>query len=281
MELMIFKTLWGHQHSLEAAGLQAKQAGFNGIEGPAPESFLEREIFARLLADLDLKYIAEICTAGSYVPDRFASVEDHLQSLRVKLDQSLPLSPVKVTCLAGCDAWEEAASIDFFAAALELSANVGVEISFETHRGRSLFNPWVAQRICQQLPALRLTADFSHWCVVSERLIDDEKMVLDVVLDRVDHIHARVGYDQGAQVPDPRLKRYQPALQAHQRWWKEIWQLQKLRGNDYTTLTPEFGPDGYQMINPVDDQPVGDLWDINCWMAQQQRHQFEKFCKSV
>jgi hypothetical protein len=36
------------------------------------------------------------------------------------------------------------------------------------------------------------------------------------------HIHARVGYAQGPQVPDPRAPEYQAALVAHERWWDQI-----------------------------------------------------------
>jgi hypothetical protein len=36
MELKIFKTLWGHTGSFEAAYRSAVEAEFDGIEGPSP-----------------------------------------------------------------------------------------------------------------------------------------------------------------------------------------------------------------------------------------------------
>ena len=42
---------------------------------------------------------------------------------------------------------------------MKLAGSFGLEISFETHRSRSLFNPWVTQRIVKALPAISLTAD--------------------------------------------------------------------------------------------------------------------------
>ena len=67
------------------------------------------------------------------------------------------------------------------------------------------------------------------------------------------------------------------SLSAHQRWWRKIWQQQFNRSDRLTTLTPEFGPDGYQMIDPDSEQAIGDLWAYNCWMAQTQRQQFSEF----
>lgn len=277
MQLQCYKTLWGHSGSFALACQQAKAAGFTGVEGPAPASAREQADWREILQDHGLRYIAEICTAGSYVPDRAASVQDHLASMEHKLQCSLPLQPQLVTCLGGCDAWDEQQSLAFFCAAMQLARRHDVRISFETHRGRSFFNPWVTARICEQLPDLRLTADFSHWCVVCERLMDVEQDVLDSLVGRVLHIHARVGYEQGPQVADPRLARYQHALHSHQRWWRRIWDCQRQQGYTCTTLTPEFGPDGYQQVDVFSSTPLGDLWEINCWMAQSQRRQFEQW----
>ncbi len=277
MQLQCYKTLWGHTGGFARACQQAKAAGFAGLEGPAPAPVREQQAWRQQLRDHGLLYIAEICTAGSYLPDRAASVDDHLASLEQKLQQAMSLEPQLVTCLGGCDAWSEEQSLAFFSAAMRLAQQCGIAISFETHRGRSFFNPWVTARICEKLTALQLTADFSHWCVVCERLMDTEHEVLETLVGRVQHIHARVGYEQGPQVADPRLARYQRALDSHQFWWRRIWEGQRQRGCTRSTLTPEFGPDGYQQMDVFSATPVGDLWEINCWMAQRQHREFEQW----
>lgn len=274
MQLNIFKTLWGHVGDFELACQQAVAAGFDGIEGPVPEDRAGIERAQSLLEQYQLQYIAEICTAGSYVPDRGASLQQHLDSLRQQLQRGVQLSPQFVTCLGGCDAWEEDVSLAFFSEAQALAEGSGQLISFETHRGRSMFNPWVTQRICSQLPDIRLTCDFSHWCVVCERLLVGEEQALADILPHAFHIHARVGYDQGPQVPDPRVARYAPALEQHWDWWQQIWQLKRQAGETVATMTPEFGPDGYQAVDPETDHPVGDLWEINQWMGNDARSRF-------
>ena len=281
LELLLFKTLWGHEGTLQTALDMAIESGFKGIEGPAPLDHQERIAFKKNLADSTLKYIAEITTAGTYVPERSASLQEHVDSFKSKLDASIELNPLFITSLAGCDAWPENQSIDFFGQAMDYAKENNVVISFETHRSRSFFNPWSTQRICKQLPDLKLTFDFSHWCVVCERLMDTEIEVLNELAPKAQHIHARVGYDQGPQVPDPAAPRYRQALKSHQKWWRLLWQAMYRQGFTAFTMTPEFGPDGYQAIDVITDEPVGDLWRINQWMGQQQQLEFQRFQKEL
>lgn len=277
MQLHLFKTLWGFEGTIGSAIKQLLAADMQGLEGPAPALKIERENMYSLLAENDIAYIAEITTAGSYVPERHASLQQHLDSLQRKLENSAELEPLFVTCLGGCDAWPEQKSVEFFQRAIELSQQYKLDISFETHRSRSLFNPWITQRITEQIPEIKLTVDFSHWCVVCERLMDTELDVIHAIADKVQHIHARVGYDQGPQVPDPRAPEYETALRAHQGWWEILWQSQHHRGFEITTMTPEFGPDGYLHLQPYTQEPVADLWQLNCWMANEEREHFQSF----
>jgi len=280
MQLQLFKTLWGFEGSYQHAITQCQQAGMHGLEGAAPESAADLQAMKSLLVDNDIQYIAEITTAGSYVPERQATLDQHLQSLQTKLQSSAELEPLFVTCLGGCDAWPEQQSIEFFQRAIELAQSYKLLISFETHRSRSLFNPWITQRIVEQIPEINLTVDFSHWCVVCERLMDSELDVINAIADNVQHIHARVGYDQGPQVPDPRAPEYENALRSHQSWWEILWRSQIKRGFDVSTMTPEFGPDGYLHLQPFTQQPVADLWELNCWMAQEEKQHFNTFLQS-
>ena len=274
MLLKLFKPLWGHQGSLEEAVRQAVEAGFDGIEGPAPEDKNERREFGASMKSAGLSYIAEVCTAGGYVPERNASVSDHIRSLESGIGRSLDLEPLFVTTLAGCDAWDFSQHIRFFTRALEVAVANAVPLSVETHRSRSTFNPWITRDILRELPALNLTCDFSHWCVVCERLIDTEPEILELCARRARHVHARIGYAQGPQVPDPSAPEYSAELEAHERWWTMIWDHQEKRGMPISTMTPEFGPDGYLHHIPHTNTPVADLWTINRWMASRQRERF-------
>lgn len=277
MKIKLFKTMWGATGSINDAIAQIVHADMNGLEGPAPEHKQAQIHMQELLQNHHLDYIAEITTAGTYVPDRHATLQQHLDSLDKKLKYSAALNPLFITCLGGCDAWPEKTSIEFFKHAIDLADHYNLQISFETHRSRSLFNPWVTQRIVEQLPDILLTVDFSHWCVVCERLMDTELDVIHAIANNVQHIHARIGYEQGPQVPDPRAPEYKYALNAHQCWWEIIWRSQLKREFSSSTMTPEFGPDGYLHEMPFSKEPVADLWELNQWMADEEKKHFDRF----
>lgn len=280
MKLALFKPLWGHSGSFDDAIVQVCEAQFQGIEGQAPSSKQEATNWRNAMSAADLDFVAEITTAGSYVPDRHATLTEHLSSFERKLLASLELDPLFVTCLGGCDAWPEQQSIDFFGQAMEIASRHDITLSFETHRSRSLFTPWATQRITDALPDMLLTFDFSHWCVVCERLMDTELDTINAIAHRAQHIHARVGYDQGPQVPHPAAPEYATALHSHQQCWEILWQAQHLRGMDTITMTPEFGKDGYLHLAPFTQEPVADLWQINQWMGETERQHFAAYWQS-
>ena len=56
---------------------------------------------------------------------------------------------------------------------------------------------------------LRVTFDVSHWCNVHESLLADQQETVDMTLQRVDHIHARIGHPEGPQVNDPRAPEWE------------------------------------------------------------------------
>jgi sugar phosphate isomerase/epimerase len=268
MHLLIFRSLWTNGFDLDAALADCRTGAFDGVEGPV------REGFGAKLRDEEVPFIAEITTGGGYVPETRDTTK-HLDDFTRKAEGALETRPNLLTVLAGCDAWPMALSAEFLGRALDIVDQLGVAASFETHRSRSTFTPWITADLLRQLPALNLTCDFSHWCCVCERLVlDDEPELLALFVSRARHIHARVGYDQGPQVPHPAAPEYQDALEAHERWWDEIWRVKANAGCESVTMTPEFGPDGYLHALPFAKTPVASLDEINGWMAARLRERF-------
>lgn len=277
MRLEIFRTLWGYRGSWQQALDEALGAGFDGIEARIPETAAQRALNARLLREQNVPYIATLFTSTPVLPRQSDSSQVHLEDLRMKLDWAAELGPRLVNVLPGNDRWSLSEQVDFFARAVELAAASGLKVCFEIHRGRSLYSPWVTLDVIRQVPELRFTSDISHWLVTCERLLDDPADDLSAFIERVDHIQARVGYDQGPQVPHPGAPEYAEVLAFHQRHWESIWSSQEKRGLQTTTLTPEFGPDGYLHHLPFTDVPVADLWQLNQWMARCERQHFHRF----
>ncbi|PHX43386.1 xylose isomerase [Pseudomonas sp. NZIPFR-PS5] len=253
------------------------EAGFDGMEARLPLTPVERAEFGAFLRANHVPYIATVFTAYDVLPEQSATTAEHLTDLEQKLAWSTELAPRFVNVLAGNDRWQLPQQVDFFGQALELACKHGQTVTFETHRARSLFNPWVTLELIRQLPDLRFTSDISHWIVTCERLLDDPEDDLSAFVERVHHIQARVGYDQGPQVPHPAAPEYARELAFHQQHWEAVWKSQQARGCQVSTMTPEFGADGYLHHLPFTNVPVADLWSLNVWMGQTEREHFQRF----
>lgn len=280
MELELYRTRWGTNGNLGDFASEAQLAGFAGIESNAPASQEEQRELGSVREQLGMSWIAEIVTGGGYVPQRELSLHDHLEDLRAGLKACAPFGPVRVNCIGGLDAWSHPDVLRFLETGMDAADALGLEVCFETHRSRCLFNPWRCEQIVGELPDIRLTADVSHWCVVAERLMDTEMPTIRTIAPNVRHIHARVGYDQGPQVPHPAAPEYAEALSSHQHCWEVFWEVQRTSGTVTTTMTPEFGPDGYLHRLPFTQAPVADLWEINRWMADAERRHFMQWRNS-
>jgi hypothetical protein len=66
---------------------------------------------------------------------------------------------------------------------------------------------------------MKITFDASHWVCVAESYLDDQAAAMELAIERADHVHARVGYPEGPQVPNPRVAEWEQALQKHLYWW--------------------------------------------------------------
>ncbi|EGG37371.1 sugar phosphate isomerase/epimerase family protein [Paenibacillus sp. HGF5] len=256
MKVAIYKALWGMTGSWEESFKQIAEAGYDGVEAglPGPQ---DQQRFMDLLEQYQLKFIAQIYTHGNH------SVSFEEQLLRAK-----HFSPVKIVSHSAQDCMPFRDQLRFFGRAVMLEAELGVQVAHETHRGRAMFTPWNTARLLQHFPQLKLTADFSHWCAVCESLLENQVYNVKLAISRSVHIHARVGYAQGPQVPHPAAPEYQQELLTHTRWWREIYQHRSKEGAECLSVTTEFGPPNYLHTLPFSNEPVANLWEVCDWMRQ-------------
>lgn len=266
MELIIFRHLWGTAGEWEHLFPKFKRARYGGIESPLPPAE-DQERFIGLLRKHKLEFIPQVFSCGK-------TVAEHLESLREQVRTARKFAPRFINAHSGEDAFSEDDSIRFFEGALQIERRSGVAIAHETHRGRILFNPWITGRLLTRFAELKLCCDFSHWVCVCERLLQDQLGIMRQCAGRSLHVHARVGYEEGPQVPDPRAPEYRRHLEAHEAWWRLVWQAQERRGVRVSTLTPEFGPPDYQHTLPFTRAPVSNLEEICDWQARRQAELF-------
>jgi hypothetical protein len=266
MKLLLIRHLWGLEGPLEARLAELSDLGYGGIEFPlVPVG--QRQSLRRLMIRHKLQGVAQICSAGK-------SVAEHIESFRRQVEVAARFDPVLINSQSGRDAWSEAESDRFFEAVLGIEEKYGVPVAHETHRSRVFYNPWSTSRMLKRFPELKLCCDFSHWVCIAERLIDDQIEIIRQSAAKCIHLHARVGYEQGPQVPDPRAPRYASHLAAHEKWWRLVWEAQRKNGFKVSTLVPEFGPPDYLQTVPFTNMPLAHLEDVCNWQAHRQAENF-------
>lgn len=151
---------------------------------------------------------------------------------------------------------------------------IGLPVAHETHRGRLLFSPWDCLYYLEQFDRLKLNADFSHWVNVCERLPEDQGQALGLACRRALHIHGRVGYEQGPQVPDPAAPEYRTQREWHENQWAQIHEHWRASGRATGTFTPEYGPPPYLHTLPYTQMPLAELDRVCLWSAARFREQW-------
>jgi sugar phosphate isomerase/epimerase len=270
VKLISVRHLWGISEPWETLFPKIAAEGFTALELPVLRlTSDDAQRLKKLAEENGFEIIPQCFTEGS-------TVAEHLLSFRHCLEKCQPFAPTLINFQSGRDAWTQLQATNFYNEVCHIEADLGVTVAHETHRGRVFYSPWITRDVLKEVPQLKITVDFSHWVCVAERLaLNEEPELLQFMADRAIHIHARVGYNEGPQVPDPRAPEYLPEVEAHERWWKVVWQHMEARGLKRTTVTPEYGPGRYLHHLPYSDVPVANLWDICLWQMKRVREQFE------
>jgi len=198
---------------------------------------------------------------------------------KAQVDEALKLSPVKINSHSGYDYFWRKEQEEFFTRAIEFERKVPIPVYHETHRKRILHSPWVARELVPQFKGdLKIVADLSHFLCVAETNTEDPELcaVIEQLAPYVGHVHARVGYDHGPQVPDPRSAHWQSYVLGMEKWWKTIFQAQLAAGMEVCTATPEHGPPNYQVCEPGWQTPLADIWEVNTWIGKRVQKLFEE-----
>ncbi|WP_316816280.1 sugar phosphate isomerase/epimerase [Pedobacter nyackensis] len=270
-ELLFMQTDWGFAGSRDEFCAAAKKEGYEGIEVWWPGDRAEDQ---KALFDAVKKYNLQI----GFLCGGYQSVAaDHFELFKKNLDAicaNTYQKPVYINCHSGKDYFTYEQNKLFIDYTTAKTKETGVPIYHETHRGRMLFATTVAKDFAERNPDLRLTLDISHWCNVHESLLADQKETVDFLLNRVDHIHSRIGHAEGPQVNDPRAPEWEQVVKAHLAWWDKVVERKKQNGQRMTILT-EFGPADYMPTMPYTRKPLADQWAINVYMMNLLRKRYQ------
>lgn len=196
------------------------------------------------------------------------SVDQYIRKMEKNLEFLSTLDPLFINSHTGKDHYSFDDNCRVIEAALNFSQKKGIRILHETHRGRFAFHTTTLLKYLEKFPELELVGDLSHFCTVSESMLEDQEEIVNSILAHVRHVHARVGSEQAPQVSDPAAPEWQQHLDRFMGWWKQIAEQNKIQGRDMLTYTPEFGPVPYMPLVPYTQEPMSKVWDNNLFMLQ-------------
>lgn len=274
MKLQFFCPYWGSEHLPILQFLEKiKAAGYDGAEIGIPDDENFGKQLKEGLEKFDLKLIAQ-----QHLPPTDESPERFKERMVKYLYYLAGFSPLFIVSHTGRDFYDFETNCGIIQAAETVAEETGVPVLHETHRARFSFSTFSTRPFFKHFPDMKITADFSHWVVVSETYLDDQPEILKEAIKRAAHIHARVGFPEGPQVTHPGAPEWEEALMKHVAWWDAIIQRNNAGGKEYFAITTEFGAIPYLPTLPFTNQPIVSQWDINLWMKDylQKRYQNQK-----
>lgn len=270
-QLKVLATNWGFPGSLEEFCHKVKGEGYDGIEMWWPTEEKEQKALFDCLKKYELE-VGFLCGRGETAFDehyhQFCKMVEAAATNKVQ-------RPLYINCHSGKDYFSFDQNRKFIEFTTALAKQTGMRICHETHRSRILFAAPVARHYMDTMPELRITLDISHWCNVSESLLQDQADTVALAIERADHVHARIGHAEGPQVNDPRAPEWESAVKAHLAWWDAIVERKKAKGEVLTVLT-EFGPPDYMPTTPYTHQPLADQLAINVYMMHLLRKRYSQ-----
>ena len=263
MKLQFFCPYWGSETLDFKTFLdKVRKAGFDGVEMSLPMESESRRDISGLLQRSGMQLIAQ------HWETLTTDFGLHKVEFRQRLVNLAKANPLFINTQTGKDFFSFQQNAELIEIADKIAQTYSVKIIHETHRGKFSFAPHITFGYLTRFPGLRLGLDISHWCNVAESWLDDQSEAVNMAISRADHIHARVGYPEGPQIPDPRAPEWQEALEKHLNWWKQVINQRCDEGWSQFTITPEFGPYPYMTILPHSRLPLANQWEVNVFMME-------------
>lgn len=261
MKIKFFCPYWGSEKlTMESFCNKVKNEGYDGVEMGLPTEKTKKDLIIKTLEKFDLQLI------GQHYETLEPDFEKHKKIYVHHLENLADSPALFINSQTGKDYYsfdQNKALVDI---ANQVSANTKMKILHETHRGKFSFAAHITREYLDKLPDLRITLDISHWCNVAETFLEDQEEAVNLAISRTDHIHSRVGYQEGPQIPDPRAPEWQNAIEIHARWWDKVIELKRKNGEDQFTITSEFGAPPYLLLMPFTRQPITNQWEVNVHM---------------
>lgn len=267
-EIQYTCTYWGCEHlSAKAFLINVVKSGFSGVEINLPEDanfiaeFIQELAKIRNTTNPNFIFIAQ-----QVLENKKETHAQYIERISNRIEFLMSLKPDAINSHTGKDYYSFEENCVIIKTIETTAKHYNIPIWHEIHRGRFSFHLRTLLNYLKQFQNLKLIADFSHFCVVSESNLKDQKEFLVQVYPHVQHIHARVGFEQSPQVNNPFAPEWKNYLDEYVNWWKEIIEIHQHHNNFPISITPEFGPFPYMPQEPFSKKPLSNQWEVNLAM---------------
>ena len=247
----------GKEWSFEEKVRRIKDAGYEGFQ--LGTRLAEEPDKLELLDKFGLKF-------------SMASVPKTVEEVRKSLEAVKKSGAKFLVVIAGHSYMSDKEINSLVTDSIRASAEIGVHLSWETHRAALTESPYRMLQLVEKVPQMRFCADLSHWALVQE-LEDFDKQasfwklaepdmirMWAPVLDRTTNIQCRISNGDCIQVDvgdgNTKLARQWMDL------WTEIMRrwLQQAQPGDVFPVAPELGPPVYS-IQDLQGRELSDRWE--------------------
>lgn len=268
MQIKYCCTHWGSEKDKPEVFVdKVLSAEYEGIEINFPSiNDTSANLFLKLIANIRNTHSDFTFVAQHIIPVENTSIDEYILNVTKNLLELSSIQPSFINAHTGKDYFSFDDNCRIIEATLNIASKTGVRVLHETHRGRFSFHAASLIPYLKKFPELELVGDFSHFCTVSESMLQDQEEIIQQIIPHVGHIHARIGHEQGPQVNDPFAPEWENHILIYEKWWQSIIDFKKEKNVQSISITPEFGPAPYMPSMPFTKTPLSNQWDINYQM---------------
>ncbi|WP_299365794.1 sugar phosphate isomerase/epimerase [Winogradskyella sp.] len=265
MQLRFLYPFWGSEAlNLEAFLNIVKTNGFDGIEINVPKDAIFETAFYDTLNKERQQNPDFICVLQQVLGLQPETPSSYLERVIKRLENLVHYQPNFINSHTGRDYFSFDDNCRIIETVENFSAKYNIPVYHEIHRGRFTFHALTTLKYLEKFPEIKLVGDLSHWCVVSESMLQNQEDIIAKVILHIQHLHARIGFEQTPQINDPFAPEWEAYLEQYLDWWKQIIRLHN--GKYQFTITPEFGPFPYMPEEPFTKNPLANQKAINLKM---------------
>ncbi|NET36019.1 MAG: sugar phosphate isomerase/epimerase [Cyanothece sp. SIO1E1] len=239
------------------------ESGFDGIEINLPNDAGFISSFPSELEKVKVQKANFQFIAQQVMDIQVETPGEYLKRVLNRLHEVSAFEPDAINSHTGKDYYSVEENCRIIEAIEDFSSKSGIPVFHEIHRGRFSFHSASTIRYIKEFPELKLVGDFSHWCLVSESLLQDQEDILNQLYPHIHHIHARIGTEQASQITAPFAPEWTTQLMSFLGFWQKMIDTAKQKGMSSITITPEFDPFPYMPEIPFTRQTFYNQHSMN------------------